>query len=354
MAGPAGNQLINQPTPAGPGQYTNQPFRRLVLPSALIDHRGAPATAWPKAGEGVMSVPEWHRRACEWFAGVVGLVRPEQWTAPTPCREWDVRTLVNHVVGENLWTVPLMAGRTIAEVGDRFEGDLLGPHPASAAERAAADAVVAVGEAGVMTRTVHLSCGDESGEEYARQLLTDNLVHGWELARAIGAADRMDPELVTAVADWYAGREELYRGAGLIADRPETVHSADPQARLLAAFGRDPDWSPLLAAVQRFNEAFNAHDVDRVMAAMTEDCVFESTAPPDGERHEGAAAVRAYWQRFFADSPEAHFDEVESFAAGDRAVVRWRYTWGRGDVQGVDVMRIRDGKVAEKIAYVKG
>ncbi len=113
-----------------------------------------------------------------------------------------------------------------------------------------------------------------------------------------------------------------------------------------------------IAAVDRFNDAFNAHDVDAVMAVMTDDCVFESTSPPLGERHEGAAAVRAAWESLFASSPTAHFDAEEVIAAGDRCTVRWVYTWddadGKGRVRGVDVLRVRDGKVAEKLAYVKG
>jgi ketosteroid isomerase-like protein len=113
-----------------------------------------------------------------------------------------------------------------------------------------------------------------------------------------------------------------------------------------------------VAAVERFNDAFNAHDVDAVMACMTDDCVFESTSPPDGERHEDAAAVRAAWEAFFASSPTAHFGAEEVIASGDRCVVRWRYRWtddnGELSIRGVDVLRVRDGKVAEKLAYVKG
>ncbi|HLT46653.1 MAG TPA: nuclear transport factor 2 family protein [Rubricoccaceae bacterium] len=114
-----------------------------------------------------------------------------------------------------------------------------------------------------------------------------------------------------------------------------------------------------LDAVARFNEAFNAHDVDAVMALMTDDCLFDSTRPPpDGERVEGQAAVRAYWEAFFARSPQAHFEAEEVFGCGDRAVVRWTYRWVRdgqpGRVRGVDVFRVRDGKVSEKRSYVKG
>jgi ketosteroid isomerase-like protein len=110
-------------------------------------------------------------------------------------------------------------------------------------------------------------------------------------------------------------------------------------------------------AVDRFNDAFNAHDVDATMACMTQDCVFENTSPPAGERHEGASAVRAAWEHLFATSPSAHFDAEEVIAVGDRCVVRWRYSWtenGGGYIRGVDVLQVRDGLVAEKLAYVKG
>ena len=114
-----------------------------------------------------------------------------------------------------------------------------------------------------------------------------------------------------------------------------------------------------LTVVHQFNDAFNRHDVDAIMALMTDDCVFENTRPaPDGTRYAGQDAVRAFWQQFFANSPQARFEFTDLFAAGDRALVRWTYHWikngAAGHVRGVDVFRIRDGKVAEKLSYVKG
>jgi ketosteroid isomerase-like protein len=117
----------------------------------------------------------------------------------------------------------------------------------------------------------------------------------------------------------------------------------------------DEQTSATTNAIERFNAAFNRHDVDEVMRCMTDDCVFENTSPrPDGERYEGATAVRAFWENFFASSPSALFETEEQFAAGDRGVVRWRYQWNGGHVRGVDVFRVRDGKVSEKFSYVKG
>lgn len=115
-----------------------------------------------------------------------------------------------------------------------------------------------------------------------------------------------------------------------------------------------------LAAVQRFHDAFNRHDLGALAAMLTEDCVFENTfPPPDGARYEGAAAVRAAFAEFFATSPQAYFAMEEIFAAGDRVVVRWVYSWDEGaqetgHVRGVDLFRVREGRVAEKLSYVKG
>jgi ketosteroid isomerase-like protein len=112
--------------------------------------------------------------------------------------------------------------------------------------------------------------------------------------------------------------------------------------------------------IDRFNEAFNRHDVDAVMALMTDDVIFDSTGPaPDGEIFKGQEEVRAFWERFFARSPGAHFEGLDMFAAGDRATVRWLFTFdkndpGSGHVHGVDVFKVRDGKVSEKLCYVKG
>ena len=78
--------------------------------------------------------------------------------------------------------------------------------------------------------------------------------------------------------------------------------------------------------VERFNAAFNCHDVDAVMALSTEDTVLETTLPkPGGRRLEGQAAVRRYWEAFFASTASARFDPEEIFATGDRCVVRWRF-----------------------------
>jgi uncharacterized protein (TIGR03086 family) len=181
---------------------------------------------------------ELYDRAARAFGERVHAVRDDQWGAPTPCSDWDVRMLVNHLVGENRWAPPLFAGATIAEVGDRYDGDLLGPDPVSTWDESAAAAAAAVHDPAALDRSVHLSFGDCPGREYAMQLFADLLVHGWDLSRAIGAHDRMDPELVDACAAWFATVAEAYRAGGAVAPRVPTPPDADPQTVLLADFGR--------------------------------------------------------------------------------------------------------------------
>ena len=186
-----------------------------------------------------MEASELHRRTVEeWQRRVLAV--GEGWSRPTPCDAWDVRALVNHVVGEELWTPPLVDGGTIEEVGDRFDGDLLGDDPVAVATTAAAEAVAAVDKRVPEHGVVHLSFGEAPIEEYVRQLAADHLVHGWDLAVATGQDRTLDADLVAAVAEWYAEREQMYRDAGAVGPRKDV--GDDAQSQLLGAFGRDPSW----------------------------------------------------------------------------------------------------------------
>lgn len=181
---------------------------------------------------------ELYGRAVEEFGARVRAVGEDQWDRPTPCTDWDVRHLVNHLVSESRWAPPLLEGKTIEEVGDRFEGDLLGDDPKAAWEAAAEEAITAVGQEGALGRTVHVSFGDISGEEYVTQLTADHCIHAWDLARAIGGDERLDPEVVDFVYRYLEPRAEGWRKAGAFGPEVEMPLGADPQTRLLAITGR--------------------------------------------------------------------------------------------------------------------
>ena len=111
--------------------------------------------------------------------------------------------------------------------------------------------------------------------------------------------------------------------------------------------------------IDRFNEAFNRHDADALAEWLTDDTVFEDTSPaPDGKRVSGKEAVVAFWRGWFARNPEARFEAEDIIVSADRAVVLWVYHKQRDGrpwhIRGVDIFTVRDGKVAAKLAYVKG
>lgn len=177
-------------------------------------------------------------KASAHFGELVRSVGTDQWGSPTPCTDWDVRALVNHLVYENVWAVPMVEGKTIEEVGDAFEGDLLGDDPKGRWEDAVAASAAAIAGPGVAARTVHTSFGDISGDEYLSQLVIDHTIHGWDLAHAIGADETIDPELVEFVFERLAPQAEQWRSAGVFAAKVEVAPGADRQTQLLALTGR--------------------------------------------------------------------------------------------------------------------
>jgi uncharacterized protein (TIGR03086 family) len=176
--------------------------------------------------------------AMQGFDERVMLIKDDQWSAPTPCPEWDVRALVNHLVNENKWMKPLLEGKTVPEVGDAFDGDLLGANPKKAWSEASAEAAAAASEAGVLERVVHVSWADISGEDYLNQMFLDHLIHSWDLARGIGADDTLDPGLVETLYAQIAPREEELKSYGVFGGKVEADPDADTQTKLLAVLGR--------------------------------------------------------------------------------------------------------------------
>ncbi len=114
-----------------------------------------------------------------------------------------------------------------------------------------------------------------------------------------------------------------------------------------------------LRLVEQLNAAWNNHDLETALSLMTEDCLFENTSPaPDGELSSGKTAVRACWEPIFQTSG-MRFETEEIVACDDRVTACWRYSWinsdgTEGHVRGIDLFKIRDGLIAEKLSYVKG
>lgn len=179
-----------------------------------------------------------HRRAMNEFDQRVRAVRPDQWDNPTPCTEWTVRDLVNHLTSEQLWAPLLLDGATLDEVGDRFDGDVLGSDPAAAWTEASAGARAAWERPGATTGEVHVTGGTIPAEDYGWQMTMDLAVHAWDLARGIGADEELDPRLVEAVHTVFAPQADSFQGLGIFAPPQPVGDDADRQTRLLALLGR--------------------------------------------------------------------------------------------------------------------
>jgi uncharacterized protein (TIGR03086 family) len=186
------------------------------------------------------TVLDQHSRAAAEFGNRVHAIKADQWGDTTPCSDWDVRTLVNHLVNEQLWVPPLMSGATVADVGDALDGDLLGDDPVAAWDAAAASATDALQASGALERIVHLSFADVPGTVYAWQLIGDLAVHAWDLARAIGVDERLDPELAADVLEKLTPDVATYATYGLFATPIPVADAADVQTRLIAMTGRQP------------------------------------------------------------------------------------------------------------------
>jgi uncharacterized protein (TIGR03086 family) len=189
-----------------------------------------------------MEAIELYNRSADGWRDRLEAIPASMWNAPTPCDDWTVRDLVNHVSYEQRWIPPLLAGSTIAEIGDRFEGDLLGSHPKAVALEVVQRARAAVPAAITPGTVVHSVSGDVPTDEYLRQHAADYLVHSWDLAAGAGLDRELDPELVEAVAEWFTPYEERYREMGLTAARP-SEETRTRQGQLLSAFGRESAWS---------------------------------------------------------------------------------------------------------------
>jgi uncharacterized protein (TIGR03086 family) len=179
-------------------------------------------------------------RANDGFTQRLALVRPDQWGAPTPCAAWDVRALVNHVVGANRRYTMLLHGATADEVDATRTADHLGDDPVASFVATATELSAAIREPGAMARTAQHPAGERTGAQLLEMRVLDVAVHTWDLARAVGTDEALDPDVVafalTLEDTFEAGRE---RGAFAPPQR-EAPLDLSAQDRLLHLSGRRP------------------------------------------------------------------------------------------------------------------
>ncbi len=186
-------------------------------------------------------------------------------------------------------------------------------------------------------------------------------------ARSVSLAMQIPPEAFsrTGTLPWYGAADALDDFLVQHAYGHKREHSAQIDAfrDLLSGDAlqrQDTMTATTIKVSELFGEAINRRDLDAVMALIADDCVFENTSPPpDGERLEGRAAIRAFWENLFRGTRSVDFRTEDLLACADYCVARWTYHWAnvadeRGHIRGIDVIRVQDGKVTANYSYVKG
>jgi uncharacterized protein (TIGR03086 family) len=174
---------------------------------------------------------------------VIGGVKQDDLAKPTPCSEWNVRALVNHMIGVNYAFTQALAGKKIETGGET--PDLVGDDPAASYAKASRGALEAWRAPGALDRILSLPPGDVPGSTGINIFMTDQSVHTWDLARALGKEHAIDTDLVEVSFEMLRQilRPEFRATGGPFGPEVPCAADAAVQDRLLAFTGRNPEGS---------------------------------------------------------------------------------------------------------------
>ena len=175
-----------------------------------------------------------HRKACDGFSLIVGQAEGH-WTNSSPCPEWDARGVVEHVIGFH----DVLLLRPLGRKPTRPKDDPVARWEVTVtAIQSAMDLAASPGSD---------EPAGSPGSDLDRllpMLTAEVLVHTWDLARAIGADPRLDPELCEVSCGVVGPNDESLRSSGLFGPAVVVPARADAATRLVALMGRDPQWTP--------------------------------------------------------------------------------------------------------------
>lgn len=169
-------------------------------------------------------------------SSTVRMVRPDMLDNTTPCSEWKLKDLLNHMVYELLWAPEIIKGKTTKQLGNRFDKDLIGSNAQYAWQHAADAALVAVHSA-EEDSAAHLSYGDVKTSAYIQELAADLCIHAWDVGQSLKCTILFNQEVAEAVYALSLPKFEQMTKSKLFGT-PKIIRSPDIQAKLLALFGR--------------------------------------------------------------------------------------------------------------------
>lgn len=184
-----------------------------------------------------MDAKNMYEQALQVATEVINTVEPEDYDQPTPDTEWTVRDLINHMLYELAWSADVLRGKTIAEVGDAYDGNLISDDLKGTWRRYSEAALSALEDAN-LEDIVHLSFGDVSAEEYIWQNGSEYAIHAWDLGEAINLSVVFDQPLTEAIYQYVMGRTDDMAASGLFGEPVDVAETADLMTKLLALYGR--------------------------------------------------------------------------------------------------------------------
>ncbi|MEU8377754.1 TIGR03086 family metal-binding protein [Streptosporangium sp. NPDC048865] len=185
-----------------------------------------------------------YRSRADNFEAKVAAVRPGQWSNPSPCDEWSARGVVGHIVD--------MHGAMLSPLGKSLSvAPTVEEDPLAAFVSARADVEALLTDSAIAASKVATPAGQLTVEQHVDQVVSaDMVLHGWDLARATGQDDTIDPTEIEAMWPGLQQIPEEMRipgafGPGIVVFGPEVKISDDAplQHRVLGLLGRDPYWS---------------------------------------------------------------------------------------------------------------
>ncbi len=176
------------------------------------------------------------KKALEQATATIQCIQERHFKNETPCTDWDCQALVNHMLYEVSWVPEMLRGKTVAEVGSKYDGDLLKNNHIESWQKAVDKATEAINQAD-LNKPVHLSRGDATAGQYLQEIGSELFIHAWDAAQSLKCSLVMENDMAQAIHHNYAShRSELL---GKEFDEPFDVpEGARLQTKLLALVGR--------------------------------------------------------------------------------------------------------------------
>jgi len=176
-------------------------------------------------------------KTLEQATAVINHVDEKHFDVPTPCDDWNMKALCNHLLYELAWVSDLVEGKTIAEVGDKYDGDLIKNDLKSNWDLAAERARQAIKNIKPGSQA-HLSYGDVPIEEYLVEVSNDLAIHAWDIAQGLYCTMHIDDDIVRHLYERAELNKDSIEGSGIFGKSVNDVDEIELQQKLLALMGR--------------------------------------------------------------------------------------------------------------------